>query len=328
MITSDKKDAIDLISIIVPIYNVKDYLYQCIDSILAQTHTNLEVILVDDGSSDGSGDICDDYEKRDSRIRVIHKLNAGVSAARNTALDIITGEYVGFVDGDDWLEPEMYQRLYQGIKENKAQMSSCDISARIDGKDIRINSKQLRENCVEGDNVYTEFIGQPWALWNKLFAIDTVRDIRMSTTIAYGEDLLYIVEALTKVSRTVTSEYVGYNYRLDRDGNISSAIIQKSHMTSLDAGMKIYEILKEKGERAQQLSAVCVNGIIRNLCTRVCQAKGIPYEARRDFNKKLKKYIRFFYKKNSAYTNNIGKIGQKIFLVSPWLYGKLRKIKS
>lgn len=107
-----------LISVIVPVYNVERYIHECVDSILKQTYTNLEVILVDDGSTDNSGTICDEYEKSDNRIIVIHKKNCGLSAARNSGLDIARGEYIGFVDSDDWIEPAMYSELLDGFHES------------------------------------------------------------------------------------------------------------------------------------------------------------------------------------------------------------------
>lgn len=100
-----------LISVIVPVYNVEDYLTRCVDSIRSQTYENLEIILVDDGSKDGSGKICDAYAAKDSRIRVIHKPNGGLSSARNTGIEAATGEYLAFVDSDDWIEPEMYGHM-------------------------------------------------------------------------------------------------------------------------------------------------------------------------------------------------------------------------
>ena len=100
-----------LISVIVPVYNVEKYLGKCVDSILAQTYENLEIILVEDGTKDNSGAICDAYAAKDSRIRVIHKENGGLSSARNAGMDIARGEYFGFVDSDDWIEPKMYETL-------------------------------------------------------------------------------------------------------------------------------------------------------------------------------------------------------------------------
>ena len=100
-----------MISIIIPVYKTEPYLRKCVDSVLAQTYTNLEVILVDDGSPDDCGKICDEYAAKDSRVKVIHKENGGLSSARNCGLDVATGKYIGFVDSDDWIDPDMYETL-------------------------------------------------------------------------------------------------------------------------------------------------------------------------------------------------------------------------
>lgn len=118
-------EALPLISIIVPVYNVKDYLEKCLQSICVQTYKNLEIILIDDGSSDGSGELCDLFAQRDGRIKVIHQTNAGQSAARNRGLAVAQGEFLGFVDSDDWIEPDMYEFLYHLLKENGADISIC-----------------------------------------------------------------------------------------------------------------------------------------------------------------------------------------------------------
>ena len=110
------------VSVIVPVYKVAAYLPRCVDSILAQTWRNLEIILVDDGSPDECGSICDVYAEKDPRIRVIHKENGGLSSARNAGLDTASGEYIGFVDSDDWIEPEMYARMLALMEKYDAKM--------------------------------------------------------------------------------------------------------------------------------------------------------------------------------------------------------------
>ena len=114
-----------MISIIIPVYNVYSYLEECIESICDQTYTDLEIILVDDGSTDNSGDICDKYEKKDSRIKVIHQENQGLSAARNTGIEAADGEFLMFVDSDDRIHPMMIQALYSAISHNKADIAIC-----------------------------------------------------------------------------------------------------------------------------------------------------------------------------------------------------------
>ncbi len=113
------------LSIIVPVYNVEKYLHKCVDSILSQTLTDFECILVDDGSTDNSSVICDEYAAKDPRIVVIHKQNGGLSSARNTGLDISQGDYIGFVDSDDWIEPEMYMYMYTYANDNSCDMMCC-----------------------------------------------------------------------------------------------------------------------------------------------------------------------------------------------------------
>lgn len=114
-----------LISVIVPVYKVEQYLHRCVDSILAQTYTNLEIILVDDGSPDRCGAICDEYAAKDSRIRVIHQENGGLSAARNAGLDACTGEYIAFVDSDDYILPEMYKKMLSALLEHQVDICIC-----------------------------------------------------------------------------------------------------------------------------------------------------------------------------------------------------------
>ena len=121
----ENTETLPLISIIVPVYNVKNYLEKCLQSICGQTYKNLEIILIDDGSSDGSGELCDLFAQRDGRIKVIHQANAGQSAARNRGLAVAQGEFLGFVDSDDWIEPDMYEFLYHLLKENGADISIC-----------------------------------------------------------------------------------------------------------------------------------------------------------------------------------------------------------
>ena len=125
----------DLISVIVPVYNVEKYLVQCINSILNQTIKNLEIILVDDGSLDNSGKICDEFSKKDDRIVAIHKENNGLSSARNAGLEIANGNYIGFVDSDDWLDEHMYEILLKLIKENNSDISCCDFFKTADSND-------------------------------------------------------------------------------------------------------------------------------------------------------------------------------------------------
>lgn len=131
-----------MISVIVPVYNTKAYLERCIDSLLEQTYRDMEIILVDDGSTDGSGEICDSYAARDGRVRVFHKENGGSSSARNLGLDNARGDYIGFADSDDYVDPDMYERLYAGIREYRVR------AAQIGRNEIDPEGNVLPDICV------------------------------------------------------------------------------------------------------------------------------------------------------------------------------------
>lgn len=149
-----------LVSIIVPVYNTGKYLYKCLDSILNQTMQEIELILVDDGSDDNSGAICDFYSERDKRVRVIHKKNEGVSIARNVGMQAAKGEYIGFVDSDDWIEKEMYQEMYYYAKNKEADIVMCDACTIYDNnkkeadtisslnESVLLNKKEITPFCL------------------------------------------------------------------------------------------------------------------------------------------------------------------------------------
>ena len=163
-----------LISIIVPVYKVEPYLRRCVDSILNQTYRNLEVILVDDGSPDNCGSICDAYAKQDSRVKVIHKENGGLSSARNAGLDVMSGAYVGFVDSDDWIEPHMYESLLKLMEKFDAQMALGGVADEMlyDGTltTVKISDYGHTPFAENHNNALKRFFQGSWAAWDKLFS--------------------------------------------------------------------------------------------------------------------------------------------------------------
>lgn len=165
-----------LISIIVPVYQVEEYISQCIESILKQTYTNLEIILVDDGSEDRSGEICDKYAEDEQRIRVIHKLNGGLSDARNAGLAVAAGEYIGFVDSDDWIEPGMYETLYS-VLEHKGDIAVCNYYYDDVGKERVVMCG--KEGMFDTYSALEKLIADetPNYAWNKLYHKDIFEGI-------------------------------------------------------------------------------------------------------------------------------------------------------
>ena len=161
----------DLISVIIPIYNVEQYINQCLQSICMQSYKNLEIILVDDGSSDHCPEMCDEWAEKDSRIHVIHKKNGGLSEARNVGISCAKGEYIAFVDSDDWVEKDLYQKLWNELHKNNAQIAACRIVKVFEAtsEEQKIYSEQKIFTSKEA--LQTLLKGQDFCAvaWNKLY---------------------------------------------------------------------------------------------------------------------------------------------------------------
>jgi len=201
------------LSIVLPVYQVGMYLRECLDSILQQNYAHFELILVDDGSTDESGEICDEYAQLDHRVRVIHQQNAGQSAARNRGIDLAAGRYIGFVDSDDWIDADMYQTLMHDAEANDADIACCGFRIVAEDGARRDNlSAETKETAVwEGDdvllNLYTDF-----SPCNKIYRVTLFTQIRYPVGKLYEDArTTYRLAALTK---TATMNYQQkYNYR-------------------------------------------------------------------------------------------------------------------
>lgn len=212
-----------LISVIVTVYNIKDYLPRCVESVMAQTYRELEVILVDDGSDDGSGEVCDEYAGKDERIRVIHKKNGGVSSARNAGLQIAKGKYLGYVDGDDFINEDMYEKMLGAMIAEKAQVAVCEYKhLGVSGHDrvttgeiIALSREEALEIYVCGHHKYRIYP----SVWSKLFLRESVDGLRFAEG-KTSEDILYTIEALCRIERCVYVDVACYNYMVNRVDSI------------------------------------------------------------------------------------------------------------
>lgn len=186
------------LSIIVPVYKVEKYLPKCIDSILAQTFTDFELILIDDGSPDRCGEICDKYASIDSRIKVIHQKNQGVSAARNAGLDIATGTYLGFVDSDDWIEPEMYEMMILTAEKEQSDIVICGIRHYNEESMLLFEEKLTTSGKYNGEQMLKLLYSMPNVLggciWNKIYRFAKIEKIRYRVGVAFAEDRLYLFD--------------------------------------------------------------------------------------------------------------------------------------
>lgn len=226
----------ELISIIVPVYNVSAYLHRCVDSILAQTYNNLEIILVNDGSTDNSGIICDNYALIDPRIKVIHKENGGLSSARNAGVEIAKGKYLGFVDSDDWIMPDMYEHLYLMLMQYQSDIS---ISACVrckstqEGANLVSNPKSFSMTVYSQEEYIKKFMKIDsqtieYYAWNKLYKKEllTKEQYPVGKT---AEDVLGTYKAVLKANKIVQSDKITYFYYTNPQSITSSFSTEKAN---------------------------------------------------------------------------------------------------
>lgn len=248
------------ISVIVPVYNVEDYLQECIDSILGQTYKNLEIILVDDGSTDNSSKICDIYEKKDNRIKVIHKENGGVSSSRNEGLKHVTGDYIGFVDSDDFIDNRMYEKLYNKIKEYDADIIKCNfvsvkeghmLETKSTGKSKLYNREEAMLNYMKEPYKYNKHFKV--VLWDALYKKELFDNVEFPNGLLY-EDGYVTPKVILKSRRLVHLDESLYYYRTNNQGIMSKGITQES-LKSLDDWKEIHLLVKNKIPSCSSISA-------------------------------------------------------------------------
>ena len=206
------------VSIIVPIYNVSKYLHHCIDSLISQTHDNLEIILIDDGSTDGSGEICDDYAKRDSRITVIHQDNAGSANAKNAGLDAATGHFIAFVDSDDWVESNWIEKMLAVSIENDADVVECSFLKEFVSHSENGNDSNFTSTVFKTEDYLFNYRGN-WTcalFWNKLYRSNILKNIRFHKERRCIDDEFFTYKAVTGAKKIVRIEDKLYHYRQRR----------------------------------------------------------------------------------------------------------------
>lgn len=316
----DKK----LISVIVTAYNIENYLPRCMDSLLKQTYPNLEVILVDDGSTDNTAQICDEYAAKNDHIQVIHQKNGGPSAARNAGLKKAHGAYIGYVDGDDWIQPDMYENMHRACEDTGAQIAICTYRRVGEGaEEIHPTGNVVELSREEALDIY--ICDHPQyhiyhSVWSKLFKKSVVEDI----TFAEGrksEDIMYTTNALIKASKCVFLDTPYYNYVVDRSSSImNSRLHERRFGDEIPFWKEQIDFLKEKG--FERLSEKASYHFYRRML--------FYYEDFRDKKMKFsaqemakylrseKENIREIYKQDFAFTGDI--VRMRFFLFSPGLF--------
>ena len=309
-----------MISVIVPVYNVEKYIRNCLDSIINQTYKDLEIILVDDGSTDNSGAICDEYAQKDSRIKVIHKQNGGQSSARNVGLKNATGEFIGFVDSDDTIELNAYEKLVFAI--DGVDLAICGHSV-VNDNGTTTNSKG-KEKVLDYDDLWKEIFGRlNNAVWNKLFCKELLDGIEFNQNFAHGEDLIFNILYLQKAKSGRFIDMPLYNY-YKRGGAISTGKFTRRKLLEIDSKEEALRLVKEiyppMINTAQKYCFRARMNIIRNIY-KVKEQKNYASEI-----KEYKKYVLENYVRIKSLITKKERVEFFIFKNFPYLYKIMVKL--
>ena len=314
-----------LISIIVPIYNVEKYLDKCIDSIINQTYTNLEIILVDDGSPDNCPRICDQWALKDQRIIVIHKPNGGLSDARNAGIDIAKGDYFFFLDSDDWIRKDAIQILYSLLNEKDADISCCGVELK-DEEGMSI-SKWSDENCptlMDSDQSMEQYLSKisiGSIAWNKLYKAELFEEIRYPVGRLH-EDEFTTWKLIFKSHRIAYTPECLYYY-VQRKGSIVNSGVSIKHFDELSAMEELWNYL-EKEKKIQLLKLI----VSRYFRKSIELYNGFVYDSKGGSNEGSSRIIELISKKSSSiFKSNslsaIERIKLIVIIYFPGLYNKI-----
>lgn len=316
------------VSIIVPIFNKEKYLDRGIQSILNQSLDNIQVILIDDGSTDRSREICDKYANENENIKVIHKSNEGVSAARNTGIEVADGEFIGFMDPDDTLDMDAIEYLYKLAVENNCDISCFKIKIfeenkmhlyRIEGEEIKI---------YEGENIVREYSENGTFLYsscNKLYSKNLFKNNKFKVDIRYSEDTLFNYRMMIDAKRLVMSNLQKYNYFINNESTVKN--LTEKRLDILKVQKEIYLILNEKfGDYFDNISSQYVRSSL-SIVYDICNYKlNDEYEEMLHKIKKVIKEDRCIFK-SIAYTNFMECFEFNLLRISPRMLIIFYKLK-
>jgi glycosyltransferase involved in cell wall biosynthesis len=316
------------ISVIIPVYNVEKYLERCIDSVLSQTFTDFECILIDDGSLDNSGKICDEYAKKDVRIKVIHQENGGVSCARNAGLDIAQGEWITFIDSDDWVDENYLELMYNNAVNNNCELSICGWRSIDENGKLMAKSKQFPVIFFDKVSAKKTLLGFKYfttSTWCKLVYRQYIyeNNIRFDMEVTVCEDGLFWFEVIDKIDRVLYDSTPCYNYMRNANSTLNSTTAIDSYMTNYIATRKMTQIEKNKSVLRKIRSYEAL--VASHLCGIVLQQNKIGEEKYAFYKKRLLNTI-FYYIIDSD-IEIIKKIYAILYLL-PKNYYILKKIKG
>lgn len=318
-----------MISVIVPIYNVEKYLIKCIESIINQTYKDLEIILVDDGSTDSSGKICNEFATKDNRIKVIHKKNGGLSSARNIGLDICKGNYISFIDSDDYIELDMYEKMIKIIVNKKVDIVSCNYNHIYNNKKVaffKVGVDELIKNknlLYEKIFTYSNF---DLVVFNKLYKATIFENIRFPVGISPAEDLNILYDIINISNKFYCLSEALYN-KIERSEGLSHTTKIKDYLNNVEAYEKLLKkIQNDKTLDYNKILKICSDNLFihyKHLLDKIYMLNNMMYS---DLEKNTIKSIYYLYDKDLLKNKDRRKV--YLLKISPNLYKKYRILSN
>lgn len=313
------------ISVIVPIYNVEKYLNRCIVSIVNQTYTNIEILLIDDGSTDNSGNICDSWKKKDERINVIHKNNGGLSDARNVGMDNANGQYISFIDSDDYIDEYMYEKLLNALLCSNSDISCCSVKMiweENQKSQMLTKSEYKILNTEEGlkSIILEDYLKQP--VWYKLYKASVIKNINFEKG-KINEDVFWSYKVISRARRIIIIPDILYFY-MQHEGSIMNNHYNLKRLDVIDAKFQRYEFMEEK---YPQLLKYAYTDLF-NSCV-YAQQMSLKYLSKDDLNIaniKIENYISILMERHIKDKSLKEFIWYKLFTVNFIMMCKLRNL--
>ncbi len=320
-----------LISVIIPVYNVEDYILRTVDSVLSQTYTNIEIVLIDDGSNDKTPEIVDSLLSVDSRIKVIHQENQGVTSARLNAVSVAKGEYIGFVDGDDVIDSNMYKRLLENALKYNAKISHCGYQMVFpDHVDYYYNTgRVVKQDNLQGVLDLLEGLFVEPGLWNKIYHrslfTTILADNLVDRSIRINEDLLMNYYLFRMSENSIYEDFCPYYYMIRK----GSAAMSKSSRSHVEDPIKVLKILMRETSNQKPQFDVCKRRYVEALIRLISDRRSYDIDIR-NYQKqariKLRKLLPDIM--TERYCNKSTKVKAFGAAVSPTLYYKVHKLYS
>lgn len=305
-----------LLSIIIPIYKVEDYLERCLDSVLAQTYENFQLILVDDGSPDGCGAICDRYAQKDPRIQVVHKENGGVSSARNAGLAQVKGEWIGWVDPDDWIDPDMYSYLMDAALTGQADVVMCgrveeygDHTKERSWEKVRVlNREEAMHHLLLNDDMQN-------LLWDKVWKRSVFEGMQFWQRRTY-EDIAMMHRLFERIQCLVWLPEAKYHYFQRPTSIVSDTSLGNKINHYAAARLRLENMWDQWPQFQELLEAQCVASSINAWCVYYNN----PKQVRKQYHRDLEEMSRFAKKhyRSALRHMNLGPVGRAVLRLTPY----------